>query len=103
MEIVLRNIILGCDKIKNFIFIISVILFTSLLGCFNVDTNNQNRHTSKKDASMKDRVAKIKESTVRILVDDRPMGTGFIVSKKGLVATCFHVVQWRTPAVYRAY
>ncbi len=83
----------GCDKMKNFIFIISVILFTSLLGCFNADTNNQNSHTSKKDASMKDRVAKIKESTVRILVDDRPVGTGFIVSKKGLIATCFHVVQ----------
>ncbi len=93
MEIVLHNMISGCDKMKNFIFIISIILFTSLLGCFNADANNQNSHTSKKDASMKDRVAKIKESTVRILVDERPVGTGFIVSKKGLVATCFHVVQ----------
>lgn len=47
---------------------------------------------------MKNRMPKIKESTVRILVDDHPVGTGFVVSKKGLIVTCFHVVQHVQPA-----
>lgn len=48
---------------------------------------------------MKERVAKIKDSTVRILVNNNPVGTGFIVSKKGLIATCFHVVQYAQTTV----
>ena len=78
---------------KNLLFVIFIILFVSILGCVKSDTNNQDELESKEDTSMKDRVAQIKESTVRILVNGHPVGTGFIVSKKGLIATCFHVVQ----------
>jgi len=87
----------GCYKMKNILFVIFIILIVSIFGCFNTDTNNKDKLASKKDTNMKDRVAQIKESTVRILVNGYPAGTGFIVSKKGLVATCFHVVQQIQP------
>jgi serine protease Do len=47
---------------------------------------------------MKDRIKRIKESIVRIFVDGQPAGSGFVVSKNGLIATCFHVVQKNEPA-----
>lgn len=38
------------------------------------------------------RIAKIRESTVRIYVDGKPKGSGFIISENGLIATAFHVI-----------
>lgn len=48
--------------------------------------------------NMKERIAQIKKSTVRVLVNSQASGTGFVVSPKGLIATCFHVVQLLQPA-----
>jgi S1-C subfamily serine protease len=42
---------------------------------------------------MEDRVERVKKSCVRILVSGKPNGTGFVIGKHGLVATCFHVVE----------
>lgn len=39
----------------------------------------------------------IKKATVRVFIDDRPSGSGFIISTNGLIATCFHVVQKLSP------
>lgn len=46
---------------------------------------------------MKHRLESIKRVTVRILINGQPSGTGFIISKDGLIATCFHVVQHSRP------
>lgn len=54
--------------------------------------------SSNEVAAWKERVGQIKKSTVRIFVNGRPSGTGFIISKAGLIATCFHVVQQIQPA-----
>jgi len=47
--------------------------------------------------SMRERLRRLRESTVRILVNGRPAGTGFAVAGN-LVATNFHVVQHLSPA-----
>lgn len=39
-----------------------------------------------------ERLAKISKSTVRIYIDGKPKGTGFIISENGLIATTFHVI-----------
>lgn len=41
----------------------------------------------------KQRLLHVKKSVVRILIDDEPSGTGFIVSKTGQIITCWHVIQ----------
>lgn len=41
---------------------------------------------------MKERINSIKKSVVRVFVDNQPSGTGFVISKDGLIVTCFHVV-----------
>lgn len=41
----------------------------------------------------KERIERLKESVVRILVNDTAAGTGFIVSLKGWIATNLHVVK----------
>jgi len=46
---------------------------------------------------MKHRLAQIKRATVRILIDGQPSGSGFIISRNGLIGTCFHVVQRLLP------
>jgi len=47
---------------------------------------------------MKQRFAQIKKATVRILINGQPSGSGFTISRDGLIATCFHVVQHFLPA-----
>ena len=42
---------------------------------------------------MEQRITLIKRVTVRILSNGQPSGTGFVISRDGLIATCFHVVQ----------
>lgn len=39
------------------------------------------------------RVKKLKDATVRVLVDGMPTGTAFFVNKEGWLATCWHVVE----------
>lgn len=46
---------------------------------------------------MEKRIKAASSAVVRILVDGKPSGTGFVVSN-GLIATNFHVVQLATPA-----
>jgi serine protease Do len=41
----------------------------------------------------KERLLHAKKSVVRILIDNIPYGTGFIVSKTGQIITCWHVIQ----------
>ncbi len=41
----------------------------------------------------KQRLLHAKKSVVRILIDDKPSGTGFVVSKSGQIITCWHVIQ----------
>jgi len=48
-------------------------------------------------SAIQQRVQRVKESTLRILVNGNPAGTGFAVAES-LVATNFHVVQQSTPA-----
>lgn len=44
-----------------------------------------------------ERIAKIRKSTVRVFVDGKPKGTGFIITENGLIATAFHVVARTIP------
>ena len=46
---------------------------------------------------MKNRVPRIRESTVRIFVSGQPAGSGFITQENGGIVTCFHVVQQVNP------
>lgn len=41
----------------------------------------------------KKRIKKLEQSVVKILIDNNQVGTGFVVSEKGLIATCFHVIE----------
>lgn len=52
----------------------------------------------KRQPHMKQRFVQIKRATVRILINRQPSGTGFVISRDGLIATCFHVVQHFQPA-----
>ena len=45
---------------------------------------------------MQQRVQRVKEGTVRVLVNGNPAGTGFAVTEN-MIATDFHVVQQLTP------
>jgi hypothetical protein len=46
---------------------------------------------------MQERIHKIKRATVRIHVDGKPRGTGFVIDEYGLIATAFHVVGKAVP------
>ncbi|MBI1781396.1 MAG: trypsin-like peptidase domain-containing protein [Sphingobacteriales bacterium] len=39
-----------------------------------------------------ERLAHAKKSIVRILIEGKPSGTGFIVSSAGQIITCWHVI-----------
>jgi len=45
-----------------------------------------------------ERVKKLKESVVRVLIEDKPSGTAFFVTPEGLLFSCWHVVE---PAIIR--
>lgn len=64
--------------------LIAVLATASLIGCAN-----QQRH-------MRERFRRIKESTVRIWVNEKPSGTGFAIGPN-LVVTNYHVVEKLTP------
>lgn len=40
----------------------------------------------------KERITMLRESVVRILIEGTAVGTGFFISEKGWVATCYHVI-----------
>lgn len=59
--------------------------FIFLLLCFKSGASfSQNLGTQ--------RVNHVKNSIVKISIDGNPVGTGFIISDKGQVLTCFHVI-----------
>jgi S1-C subfamily serine protease len=57
-------------------------------GCTKPPLPNPSSNPSNKE----ERSAKIRKSTVRIYVDGKPKGTGFVIAENGLIATAFHVV-----------
>lgn len=40
-----------------------------------------------------ERIQRVKEATVQILIDNVPLGTGFFINNKGLVASNMHVIE----------
>lgn len=67
---------------------ISIFIMTGTNAVYAKSTpKNEDFHT------MQERVKRVKESVVRILVNEQPAGSGFVISSDGKVATCFHVVQ----------
>lgn len=73
-------------------------LLISLILLLSVSCAAQSLISPERNVDMKQRITQLKKSTVRIFVDGKAVGSGFIVSKNGLVATCFHVVQKNKPA-----
>ncbi len=41
----------------------------------------------------KKRIKRLEQTVVKIIIDNNQVGTGFVVSEKGLIATCFHVIE----------
>lgn len=69
--------------------------FSLVLVCLILSGGCSERHVAQRSLAPfhdQDLIAAIKESTVRILVDGKPKGSGFIVAEHGLIATAFHVV-----------
>lgn len=69
--------------------------FSLVIVCLILSGGCSERHiVQRSPASLddQDRIAAIRKSTVRILVDGKPKGSGFIVAEHGLIATAFHVV-----------
>jgi len=46
----------------------------------------------------KERIERLNKSIVRILIEDKASGSGFVVTEDGWIATCFHVIE---PAMVR--
>lgn len=63
------------------------------IGCGHTPMKTQSISPNQEISEMKDRVEQIKKSTVRVLVNGQARGTGFVVTKDGSIASCFHVVQ----------
>jgi len=47
----------------------------------------------KQQSSMHERINRVKNATVQIIVNGEVAGTGFVISEDGLIATCFNVVK----------
>lgn len=80
------------------ISVLFCLLITLTVMVFNASCIAQRLSLSERSTDMKQRINQVKRSTVRIFVDGKAVGSGFIVSKNGLIATCFHVVQKNEPA-----
>jgi len=65
-------------KIRQ-VILISIIISTNCFGQVGLDRASE-------------RIARIKESTVQIIIDSIPSGTGFFINNKGLVASNMHVI-----------
>jgi serine protease Do len=63
---------------KKRIFLILILTIFSKMNAQSID---------------KQRLLHAKKSVVRILIDDQPSGTGFVVSQTGQIITCWHVIQ----------
>ncbi len=67
----------------------AIILFLSIsAGCSRQSFINPPPDPTDKQ----ERIARIRQATVRIYVDGKPKGTGFIITENGLIATAFHVI-----------
>jgi serine protease Do len=78
---------MGVPSVFGALFTI-VFCFTLLAGCKYPRAVNPAPNT----LDQQERFAKIRKSIVRIYVDSKPKGTGFIISENGLIATAFHVI-----------
>lgn len=66
-----------------------------VLTCLALSGGCSDRHViqhSSVSVHDQDRIAGIRKSTVRILVEGKPKGSGFVIAEDGLIATAFHVV-----------
>jgi len=78
---------MGAPSILGSLWIIILCISLSA-GCHHPPAVNPPSNT----LDEQERLAKIRKSTVRIYVDGKPKGTGFIISENGLIATAFHVI-----------
>lgn len=82
---------------RSFFLIIALVYLALMTGC----SQPVPKHVSIESLSGPDkqeRIDRIKRSTVRIYVNGKPSGSGFIINANGLVATSFHVVGKTEPA-----
>jgi len=75
------------------IFLILLVCLSTSAGCFKSRIEKPPANALDKQ----ERIAKIRKSTVRIYVDGKPKGTGFIITENGLIATAFHVIAKTIP------
>ncbi len=76
------------------------VFFLIILVCLSISGGCCKPRIEKPPANALDkqeRIAKIRKSTVRIYVDGKPTGTGFIITENGLIATAFHVIAKTIP------
>ena len=76
------------------------VIFLIILVCLSLSAGCRKPRLEKGPADTLDkqeRIAKIRKSTVRIYVDGKPTGTGFIITENGLIATAFHVIAKTIP------
>jgi serine protease Do len=78
---------MGAPSIFGSLWIIILCISLSA-GCHHPPAVNPPSNT----LDEQERLAKIRKSTVRIYVDGKPKGTGFVISENGLIATAFHVI-----------
>jgi serine protease Do len=78
---------MGAPSIFGSLWVIILCLSLSA-GCHQP----RSTETTSKNLNQQERFTKIRQSIVRIYVDGRPRGTGFIIAENGLIATAFHVI-----------